>query len=147
MNLKEENAIGNFRSGFNCSQAVITAYADDLSFDKNLALGISSGFGGGMGRMQETCGAVTGSFMVFGIYNSKKYADNNDKKEATYSLIQKFSEKFKLLHGALDCKSLLGCDLKTEEGQLFAKENRLFETLCENCISDSIRIVDELIEK
>ena len=145
MKFKQDKAIGSFRSGLNCAQAVLTAYSDNLSFDNSLALNISSGFGGGMGRLQETCGAVTGSFMVLGIYNGKKYNENTLKKEKSYSMIQLFSEKFKSIHGTTDCKSLLKCDLKTEEGQLFAKENHLFETLCERCISDSIMIIEELI--
>jgi hypothetical protein len=62
-------------------------------------------------------------------------------------MIQKFNEKFKQINGTTDCISLLKIDLKTEEGQRYAKENNLFETICEKCISDSIRIVEELIEK
>ena len=147
MKLNEDKVIDSFKSGLNCAQAVLTGYSDDLSFDNSLALNISCGFGGGMGRLQETCGAVTGSFMVLGIFNGKKYADNTDKKEVTYSMIQSFSEKFKSIHGTTDCRSLLKCDLRTEEGQRFAKENNLFETLCEKCITDSIRIIEELIEK
>ena len=147
MKLKEKKALGTFKSGLNCAQAVLTAYSDDLSFDNSLGINISCGFGGGMGRLQETCGAVTGSFMVLGIYNGKKYPDNADKKEVTYSMIQNFSEKFKSINGAIDCKSLIKCDLKTEQGRLFAKENNLFETICEKCISDSIGIIEELIEK
>ena len=147
MKLREEKAIDSFRSGLNCAQAVVSSYSEDLSFDENLTLGISCGFGGGMGRLQETCGAVTGSFMVLGIYNSKKYADNKDRKEETYSMIQNFNEKFKSIHGTLDCKSLLKCDLRTEEGQQYAKENNLFGTICERCISDSLKIVEDLIKK
>lgn len=147
MKSQEEKAISSFKSGLNCAQAVLTAYADDLKFDNSLVMNLSCGFGGGMGRLQETCGAVTGSFMVLGIYNGMRYKDNTDKKEVTYSMIQNFSEKFKTLHGAIDCKSLLKCDLKTEQGRLFAKGNNLYETICEKCISDSIRIIDELIEK
>jgi C_GCAxxG_C_C family probable redox protein len=144
MKITEEKAIRSFRSGLNCAQSVLTAYSDDLSFDNNLALGISCGFGGGMGRLQETCGAVTGSFMVLGIINSKKYTNNNERKEGTYSMVQKFSEKFKTIHGSTDCKSLLNCNLRTEEGHRYAKENNLFGTICEKCISDSIRIIEEL---
>jgi C_GCAxxG_C_C family probable redox protein len=146
MESKVEKALSSFRSGFNCSQAVLTAFVDDLTINNDLAVNISCGFGGGMGRLQETCGAVTGSFMVLSIYNGNKYSDNKDKKEVTYSMIQKFSEKFKLAHGATDCKSLIKCDLKTEEGQRYAKENKIFETLCEMCISDSIMLVEELIK-
>ncbi len=141
----EEKAIMTFRKGLNCAQAVLTAYSDEMNFDNNMALSVSCGFGGGMGRLQETCGAVTGSFMVLGIYNCKKFTDNKDRKEVTYSMVQKFSEKFKQINGTTDCISLLKCDLKTEEGYQFAKENNLFETVCEKCISDSIRIVNQLM--
>jgi C_GCAxxG_C_C family probable redox protein len=147
MKLRIDKAISSFRSGLNCAQAVMTAYSDHLSFDNSLALSVSCGFGAGMGRLQETCGAVTGSYMVLGIYNSGKFADNKDRKEETYSMVQKFSEKFISINGTTNCKSLLKCDLRTEEGQRFAKENNLFGTLCEKCISDSINIVDELIGK
>jgi C_GCAxxG_C_C family probable redox protein len=143
----EEKAIRTFRSGLNCAQAVVTAYSDELKFDNNLALSVSVGFGGGMGRLQETCGAVTGSFMVLGIHNCKKLSDNKDRKEATYSMIQKFSQEFKLINGTTDCLELLKCDLKTEEGNLFAKENNLFETVCEKCISDSVRTINKLIRQ
>jgi C_GCAxxG_C_C family probable redox protein len=143
----EEKAIRSFRSGLNCAQAVVTAYTDELDYDYNLAQSVACGFGGGMGRLQETCGAVTGSFMVLGIYNCKKFKDNKDRKEATYTMVQKFSEKFKLINGATDCKALLKCDLKTDEGNRYAKDNNLFETVCEKCISDSLRIIDNLIQK
>ena len=143
----EEKALASFRAGLNCAQAVVTSYSDKMNYDNGLALSISCGFGGGMGKLQETCGAVTGSFMVLGIYNCIKFSDNKERKEATYPMVQKFSEQFKHINGSTDCISLLKCDLKTEEGNRYAKENNLFGTVCEKCISDSIRIISELIEK
>jgi len=140
-----ERALESFRGGLNCSQAVLTAFSEELKYDNNFALSISCGFGGGMGRLQETCGAVTGSFMVLGIVNCRKFTDNRERKEVTYGMVQKFSDKFKQIHGTLDCSSLLNCDLKTEEGNRFAKENNLFGTVCEKCISDSIGILEEII--
>jgi C_GCAxxG_C_C family probable redox protein len=142
----EEKAIRTFRSGLNCAQAVVTSYAEEMKFDNNMALSVSVGFGGGMGRLQETCGAVTGSFMVLGIFNCKKLTDNKDRKEATYSMIQKFSQEFKQINGTTDCLELLKCDLKTEEGNGYAKENNLFGTVCEKCISDSVRIINKLTD-
>jgi C_GCAxxG_C_C family probable redox protein len=147
MKSTEEKAITSFKTGLNCAQAVLNAYSDKLKFDNELALTVSCGFGGGMGRLQETCGAVTGSYMVLGIYNSVRFSDNNNRKEETYSMIQKFSERFKQINGSTDCISLLKSEIKTEEGRRYAKENNLFDTICEKCISDSIRIVEELIEK
>ena len=143
----EEKALESFRSGLNCAQAVVTSYSGIMNYDNSLALSISCGFGGGMGRLQETCGAVTGSFMVLGMHNCKKFSDNKERKEATYAMVQKFSEQFKQINGSTDCISLLKCDLKTEEGNRYAKENNLFGTVCEKCISDSIRIISDLIEK
>ena len=145
MKIRTEKALNEFRSGLNCAQAVLTAYSDELNLDRKTAMNISSGFGAGMGRLQETCGAVTGSYMVLGIYNGNKYSDNKVKKEVAYSMIQRFSEEFKEINRFSDCKSLLNCDLKTEEGQQYAKENNLFGTICEKCISDSIVILDKLI--
>ena len=142
----EEKAIGSFKSGLNCAQAVLTSYSDELKFDNNMALNVACGFGGGMGRLQETCGAVTGSYMVLGIHNCKKFTDNSNRKEETYKMVQKFNEKFIQINGTTNCKSLLKCDLKTEDGHRYAKENNLFETVCEKCISDSIRIVNQLME-
>lgn len=142
---RAENATNAFKSGLNCAQSVLTSYSKQFNFDKNLALQISSGFGGGMGRMQETCGAVTGAFMVFGIYNSGRYADDRESNESTVSMIQAFSQQFKSIYGTLDCRSLLKCDINTEEGQRFVKENKLNETVCEKCVADSIKIIDELI--
>jgi C_GCAxxG_C_C family probable redox protein len=141
----EQKAIDAFRSGLNCAQSVITAYNDSLKFDYKQALCLSCGFGAGMGRLQETCGAVTGAYMVFGFYNCEKYSVNKDRKAETYSMVRKFAAQFKEKNGCTDCRNLLGCDLTTEEGQNFAKENNLFGTICERCVLDAIAITDNLI--
>ena len=142
---KVEKAIATFKSGYNCAQSIVMTYAKELEFDESQASAISVGFGGGMGRMQEKCGVVTGAFMVLGMYNSKKYADNQNRKMESYAMIQKFDDKFKSIHGATDCRTLIGCDIKSEEGHHQARENNLFEKICEKCLADSVRLVDELI--
>jgi C_GCAxxG_C_C family probable redox protein len=146
MSQKAEKAIASFRSGLNCAQSVLNAYSDEMNINNEFALSISCGFGGGMGRLQETCGAVTGSFMVFGVYNFKKFSDNKDRKEKTYAMIQKFSRRFKSYHSVMDCKTLLGADLNTDEGQKYVAENNLHEKVCERCIADSIHIIEEMIK-
>ncbi|HBC77344.1 MAG TPA: hypothetical protein DEO60_08930 [Bacteroidales bacterium] len=145
MKSKEEMAIESFRSGLNCSQSVVSAYADEMSFDRNLALGISCGFGGGMGRLQETCGAATGAFMVMGIHYCRKYSDNKERKETTYAAIQSFSKEFKVLHGTMNCMELINVDLKTEDGHRILKESNLSENVCEKCILDAIKITEEIL--
>src|SRR5512133_1334381 len=122
----KEKAIESFRSGLNCAQAVVTAYSDELHLDNNLALSVSCAFGGGMGRLQETCGAVTGSFMVLGIHTCNRITENNDRKEVSYAMVQKFAEKFRELNGSTDCIDLLKCELKSDADRRYAKENNLF---------------------
>ena len=145
MKSKTEDAIDLFRTGMNCAQAVLMTFSEELDYDREMAARTSCGFGGGMGRLQETCGAATGSFMVLGIHYCKKYPANTDRKETTYTAIQKFNREFLAIHGTMNCKSLLKVDLKTDEGQKILKENNLSEIVCEKCISDSINIVEGLI--
>lgn len=144
MDIKVEKAISSFKSDLNCAQSVLSAYTEELNLDPDLALAISCGFGGGMGRLQETCGAVTGAIMVLGIYNRPKFNSNSERKEKTYVMVREFSEKFKALHGTTSCKALLNCDLQTEEGRRYAREHGLYETICEKCVADSVRIIKEL---
>jgi len=142
---KEITAIESFRSGLNCSQSVVSAYAEEMNFDRNLALSISCGFGGGMGRLQETCGAATGAFMVMGIHYCRKYTGNKERKETTYAAIQRFSKEFTVLHGTMNCMELINVDLKTEEGHCKLKESNLSENVCEKCILDAIRITEDIL--
>jgi C_GCAxxG_C_C family probable redox protein len=141
----EEKAIATFRSGLNCAQAVLTAYSDEMQFDNSLALRIACGFGGGMGRLQEKCGAVTGSFMVLGIHICGKYSDNKERKEKTYAMVKEFNRRFKEIYNSADCIDLLKCDLNTNEGQQHVRDNNLHEVVCEKCIKDSIKILRDIM--
>jgi C_GCAxxG_C_C family probable redox protein len=145
MNPLTDKAVANFRSGLNCAQAVLSAYTEELKIDDQLALSISCAFGGGMGRLQETCGAVTGAFMVIGVYNYRKFNENKDRKEHSYTMVQEFSRQFKERNGSTDCIALLGHDLKTEEGKKHIHDHNLFETVCERCISDSLNILGKIM--
>jgi C_GCAxxG_C_C family probable redox protein len=142
---KVDKAINLFKSGYNCAQSVVVTFKDDLGFDENQALSISVGFGGGMGRLQEKCGAVTGAFMVIGMYTSQKYKDNISRKNHSYAMIQQFDQRFKSIHHSTQCNELLKCDLRSEEGHVYAVENQLFEKICQKCIADAVVIVEELV--
>lgn len=146
MNTKKSKALTYFRSGNNCAQAVLSTFTEDLDVDSNIAMNLSSGFGAGMGRLQETCGAVTGAFMVLGIHNSQKYADNEKAREETIDMIQNFDENFKRLHGSSKCKELLKCDLKTEFGRAYFTENKLSENVCEKCVQNAVGILQEMLK-
>lgn len=138
MNDLQTKAIEKFRSGLNCAQSVLTVFSDTYNVDMNTALMISCGFGAGMGRLQETCGAVTGAYMAMGLHVCNKVTDNKERKEKTYMMIRDFDKSFKNIHGTTHCSDLLKIDLKTPEGQHAFHDNRLNEEVCEKCIADSV---------
>ncbi len=146
MNSLTNKAVANFRSGLNCAQAVLSVYTEEMKIDDKLALSLSCAFGGGMGRLQETCGAVTGAFMVMGVYNCRKFSDNKDRKEHTYTMVQEFSRQFREKNGSTDCIDLLGHDLKTEDGKKYIHDHNLHEKVCEACIADAINLLGKIMK-
>ncbi|MCX8010280.1 MAG: C-GCAxxG-C-C family protein [Ignavibacteria bacterium] len=142
----KEIALTLFSDGFNCAQAVLTAFSDKFNLNEDLALKIAGAFGGGMGRMGEVCGAVTGAFMVLGL--EFPFVDSTDKeaKEKLYQLVQEFTHKFKSHHNSIKCKELLGVDLNTEEGRKEAKEKDLHNTLCQKFILTSVVLLEGMIK-
>ena len=143
--MKQEKALELFNSELNCAQSVFSVYAEDLHLDPSIAENMACGFGAGMGKLQKTCGAVTGSFMVLSMYNSQKTGNKKEQRNRTYAMIQTFHQKFEKIHQTSECKRLTNCDLNTPEGQKYAIENNVFGTICEKCITDSIEILNELM--
>ena len=142
---KVSHALSTFDSGFNCSQSVLTAFCDEFGLHDELAFRIACGFGGGMGRMAKTCGAVTGAFMVIGL----KYGQtqNNDKttKEKTYTLIKELADLFTKKHGSIECRELLNCDVNTSEGLNIANEKGLFKTICPKYVESAVKILEKIL--
>ena len=112
-----EEAINNGERGCSCSEAVLAAYGEFLGLERNTAIKISSGFGGGMGLRGDTCGAVTAAFMVLGLmFGTSDLADGYTRQK-TYMLIDDFAERFIRRYGSLDCRRLCaGHDMSTAEG-------------------------------
>ncbi len=96
-----EKAVSCFNEGFMCSQAVLAAYAGQFSMDRETALKVSAAFGGGMGRMGEICGAVTGAFMVIGLKYGRIAVRDTKALEKTNRLVKEFSDRFKSLNGSI----------------------------------------------
>jgi C_GCAxxG_C_C family probable redox protein len=141
-----ESVVSCFKEGFNCSQAIIASYSDLFGLDRKTALRISAGFGGGMGRMGGTCGAVTGSFMVIGLKHGAVSPKDKDAKEKTHRLVREFVERFRARNGSISCKDLLGCDISLPEGEKFAKENNFHKTLCPKFVRDAAEILEDLMD-
>ncbi len=96
-----------FREGYNCAQAIVYAFNDIMELDDKTLLSLSSSFGGGMGRLREVCGAVTGAFMVLGVLYGYSDVNASDKGEH-YTRIQEFANRFKEDNGSIICRELLG---------------------------------------
>lgn len=109
-----QKAMNLFKEGFNCSQSVFLAFEDLYSIDQFMALKLSSSFGGGMGRLREVCGSVSGMFLTAGIlYGYDSPADRTAKTEH-YRRIQELAQSFEKLNGSIVCRELLGLDQKKE---------------------------------
>ncbi|MGC8971214.1 MAG: C-GCAxxG-C-C family protein [bacterium] len=113
---KVEEVVKTFESGFNCSQAVISTYAPDLGLKRELALLVSSGFGGGLGRIGEVCGAVTGAIMALGLkYGFTTFS--SEAKEEVHNIVREYIARFKEKNSSILCRELLGADINTPDGK------------------------------
>ena len=144
MGAKIEKAVERFNNGFNCSQAVFASYSEQFGLDCERAFKVATGFGGGM-RMGETCGAVTGAFMVLGLKYGNTTAQNQQAKEKTYEMIIEFTNRFKALNGSVSCRELLGCDISTPEGQKKARDEGLFSAVCPEMVKNAAEILEEML--
>lgn len=143
---KPEQAVTYFNNGFNCAQAVLSVFSNQFNIDKETALKLASGFGGGMGRMAETCGAVTGAFMVLGLKYGNLKAEDKESKEKTYSLIKKFTDRFCAKNRSILCKEILGYDISSTQEHTIAREKGLFSQICPKCVKDSVEILEEMLK-
>jgi C_GCAxxG_C_C family probable redox protein len=147
MTTSVDQAMTLFQQGCNCSQAVCAAHASSLGLARDMALKIAAGFGGGLGRCGEVCGAVTGAIMVVGLKTGSVEATDAAAKEKTYALTQRVIGQFKERHGSILCRELLGCDIGLPEGRQHAREAQLFTTRCPLFVRDAAEIVSALLEE
>ncbi len=144
---KSEQAISKFVGGYNCAQSVFSAFCEDLQIDQNAALKIACGFGAGMGRKGEVCGAVTGGIMALGARYGRGENEDRTATEATYARTREFMNQFASQHDTCLCRELLnGCDLTTEEGQKTFRESDLFNKVCKPCVQSAVEIVEKIME-
>jgi C_GCAxxG_C_C family probable redox protein len=144
MEKKSECAVRLFKEGYNCSQAVIGAFCEELGMDLNVALKLSSSFGGGMGRLREVCGAVSSMFMIAGLKYG--YTDPKDRqaKQKHYELIQMLSQRFKEKNDSIICRELLGLNIKHDRPE---PEERTREYYKKRPCSELVRLAAEIMEE
>ena len=108
-------------SGFNCCQAVVLAYSDIIGLDNEVLLKMSSSFGGGMGKMGEVCGAVSGMFIVLGLLEGNTDPKNTEGKMNHYANVRVLADEFKAKNCNLRCKDLLADGNKKKCASLVAE--------------------------
>jgi C_GCAxxG_C_C family probable redox protein len=146
MSAKVEQAVERYKEGFNCSQAVLGSYCEQFGLDSEMACKVAAGFGGGM-RMGETCGAVTGAFMVLGLKYGNTTAEDKEGKAKTYERIKEYTSRFKSRNSSVMCRELLGCDVSTPEGVKKAQEDGLYDSVCPKLVQDAAEILEEMLGK
>jgi C_GCAxxG_C_C family probable redox protein len=142
---RSSEALERFKGGYFCSQAVLSVFCEELGMDAATSLKVASGFGGGMGRMGEVCGAVTGAFMVLGLHDWKADPPTPQEKDRVSERIRAFSAAFKKCHGSIICKDLLGCDLSTPHGYKEATDKGAFVSVCRPVVEDAVKILEQML--
>jgi C_GCAxxG_C_C family probable redox protein len=144
-----ERAKELFHQGFNCSQSVFAACADLYGIeDEELALRLSASFGGGIGRMRQTCGAACGMFLLAGLENGSATAHDAEGKQQNYALVQNLAAKFKDENGSLICAESLGIAPKPQDPTPEARTEAYYQKRpCADMVASAVRIFLEHLEQ
>ncbi|MGN1210483.1 MAG: C-GCAxxG-C-C family protein [Candidatus Cryptobacteroides sp.] len=134
-----------FKNGYNCCQAVALAFKDIIGLDEKSIATLSSGFGGGFGRMREVCGAVSGMTMVAGALKPATDTSNKAAKAENYALVQEFAESYRKENGSIICRELLGLGGKGPESPVPSDRTPEYykKRPCADLVECAARIVAE----
>lgn len=136
-----------FRSGYNCSQSVFLAYSDLFGVEPRLAATLSGPLGGGMGRLREVCGAVSGMALLAGLVRPLDDPSDRAAKTAGYALVQELAERFRAEHGAIVCRELLGLTQKKDDPAPAERTAEYYRKRpCVELVASAARIVGEKLE-
>jgi len=131
------NAQNFFDEGYACSQSVLLAFADDFNLDKATAKRISATFGGGMGRLRETCGAVTGGFMVLGLAFGNEDPKDMDTKLNSYKKVRELNKLVTDVHGTSNCRQLLIKHASEQQVQ----DRQHHKIICRKLVGDAVGLI------
>lgn len=148
MSGKAEQAMELFKQGYNCAQSVFAAFCGDLGMDFEIALKLSSSFGGGMGRLREVCGAVSGMFAIAGMKYGYTDPKDSKAKAAHYKLIQELAARFRAENHSIICRELLGLDAGPDSPVPELRTDKYYERRpCAELVGCAARLMEELISK
>ena len=143
---RKEAAVSNFMKGYNCSQSIVLAFADMLPFDETALSRLSSSFGGGMGRLREVCGSVSGMFMVAGLLYGYDGPETGQIKASHYARIQELAHRFEEKHGSIVCRELLRLNVRHDIPVPEARTAGYYKKRpCPEIIGDAAEILEQYI--
>lgn len=147
MNRKNE-ATNYFYEGYNCSQSVVLAFKDLLPIDEKILLEMSSSFGGGISRLRETCGAVSGMAIVLGLLYGYSDPKSQEEKAKHYARVQEAILRFEEKNHSLVCRELLNIQDKHSTPTLEVRTKEYYDSRpCSKLISDAVEVLEEYIKK
>ena len=135
-----ERAKELFESGYNCAQAVFLTFAEELGIDPVTASAVSAPFGGGMGRLREVCGAVSGMFMSLGVLYGDYGTETSDTKKQQYADVQRLAAAFEEKNGSIICRELLGLEGKSEPSPEKRTDAYYKKRPCSEMVADAAEI-------
>jgi C_GCAxxG_C_C family probable redox protein len=142
---KSDDALASFKSGFTCSSAVFSAFSDELGLDGETAKKIACGFGAGISKTGNICGAVSGAILVIGLKYGKTKQGDDAATEKTRAFVREFMQEFTEHHGSVNCTELLGYNLSNPDEYENARDSKLFVTKCQELVGDATAILEKIV--
>lgn len=137
-----------FLQGYNCAQAVFCAFSDVTGFDTDTSARMASSFGGGLGRLRETCGAVTAAALVLGCVRGYDKPGDYEAKKKHYALVREFADRFRQKENSICCRELLtyaGVDASPGSDPEQRSEEFYQKRPCPRLVSEAAAILDEML--
>jgi C_GCAxxG_C_C family probable redox protein len=142
---KADDAHRCFIRRYTCSAAVFSAFSGELGLDPDMAKKIACGFGAGISKTGNICGAVSGAVMVIGLAYGKTKEGDDAATEKTRALVRESLQEFTARHGSVNCTELLGYNLSNPVGYEKAREMKLFTTKCPALVRDAAVILEKIL--
>ena len=147
MGKRSDAAMENFLKGYNCAQSVVLAFADLLPADEATLMRLSCSFGGGMGRLREVCGSVSGMLMVLGLLYGYDGPETGSVKAEQYARVQELAATFREKNGSIVCRELLGLDHRQDVPTPEARTAEYYKKRpCKELIGCAAGILEDYLE-
>ena len=143
----EKKARVLFESGYNCAQAAYGAFCEHFGQDFEASMALSAPFGGGLGKLREVCGAVSGMLMAYGLYSGGYEINNDEDKTNYYANVRELCARFEKEYGSILCRDLLGLPEGADSTDLDARKTPCFRKPCADFVEGAAKILSKEMKK